>query len=58
MAADSMTETYAALRLFVDNERRRDVPIHNRTGKTLKEGKMEVCIHFKKTNPNVAAKDR
>ena len=32
---DSMTETYAALRLFVDNERWKDVPFYIRTGKKL-----------------------
>lgn len=52
---DSMTETYAALRLFVDNERWRDVPFYIRTGKKLKEREMEVVITFKKTNPDVAA---
>ncbi len=55
MADDSMTETYAALRLFVDNERWRDVPFYIRTGKKLKEREMEVVITFKKTNPDVAA---
>ena len=55
VADDSMTETYAALRLFVDNERWRDVPFYIRTGKKLKEREMEVVITFKKTNPDVAA---
>ena len=35
VANDSMTETYAALRLFVDNERWKDVPFYIRTGKKL-----------------------
>lgn len=55
VADDSMTETYAALRLFVDNERWKNVPFYIRTGKKLKEREMEVVITFKKTNPDVAA---
>jgi len=35
VAADSRTETYAALRAFVDNDRWRDVPFYLRTGKRM-----------------------
>jgi glucose-6-phosphate 1-dehydrogenase len=35
VAADSRTETYAALRAFVDNDRWRDVPFYIRTGKRM-----------------------
>ena len=34
----SVTETYAALRLYVDNWRWRDVPFYLRTGKRMAEG--------------------
>lgn len=52
---DSMTETYAALRLFVDNERWKDVPFYIRTGKKLNRREMEIVITFKRTNPDVDA---
>lgn len=55
VANDSMTETYAALRLFVDNERWKDVPFYIRTGKKLNRREMEIVITFKKTNPDVDA---
>lgn len=55
VAFDSMTETYAALRLYIDNERWRGVPFYIRTGKKLNQRETEVVITFKKTNPNVEA---
>lgn len=55
VAYDSMTETYAALQLFVDNERWQGVPFYIRTGKKLRHRETEVVITFKKTNPNVEA---
>ena len=46
---DSATETYAALRLFVDNERWQDVPFYIRTGKKLGRREMEVAVIFRQT---------
>ena len=49
---DSATETYAALRLFVDNERWQDVPFYIRTGKKLGRREMEVAVIFRQTEEN------
>ncbi|HTZ75297.1 MAG TPA: glucose-6-phosphate dehydrogenase [Candidatus Aquilonibacter sp.] len=43
----SMTETYVALRLFVDNWRWSGVPIYLRTGKRLVTQGTEIAIRFK-----------
>lgn len=47
VAAASRTETYAALKLFVDNWRWRGVPFLLRTGKRLAERSSMVSIRFK-----------
>ena len=47
VAAGSHTETYAALKLYVDNWRWRDVPFYLRTGKRLKEYRSMVAVRFK-----------
>ena len=44
---DSHTETFAALRLFVDNWRWQDVPFYLRTGKRLPRQVSEVAIQFR-----------
>jgi glucose-6-phosphate 1-dehydrogenase len=44
---DSQTETFAALRLFVDNWRWQDVPFYLRTGKRLPRQVSEVAIQFR-----------
>jgi glucose-6-phosphate 1-dehydrogenase len=44
---DSVTETYAALKLYVDNWRWRDVPFYLRTGKRMAEARTMVAICFK-----------
>ena len=44
---NSTTETYAALKLFIDNWRWRDVPFFLRTGKRLAESKSAISIRFK-----------
>ncbi|HJX25722.1 MAG TPA: glucose-6-phosphate dehydrogenase, partial [Chthoniobacterales bacterium] len=44
----SITETYVALRLFIDNWRWSDVPIYLRVGKRLPKSGTEISIHFKK----------
>ena len=43
----STTETYAAVRLFVDNWRWQDVPFYLRTGKRLAARVSEVAVEFK-----------
>jgi glucose-6-phosphate 1-dehydrogenase len=43
----STTETYAVLKLFVDNWRWQDVPFYLRTGKRLPERVSEVAIQFR-----------
>ena len=47
VASNSTTETYAALKLYVDNWRWRGVPFYLRTGKRLAEGSSAICIRFK-----------
>lgn len=44
---DSSTETYAALKLYIDNWRWRDVPFYLRTGKRMKESQSMISICFK-----------
>ncbi len=44
----SKTETYAALRIRVDNWRWADVPIYVRVGKRLPKSGTEISVHFKK----------
>ncbi|MEJ2544158.1 MAG: glucose-6-phosphate dehydrogenase [Calditrichaceae bacterium] len=46
---DSQTETYVAMKFFVENWRWADVPFLIRTGKRLPTRVTEVVIHFKKT---------
>jgi glucose-6-phosphate 1-dehydrogenase len=46
---DSLTETYAALKFYIDNWRWGDVPFYIRTGKRLPTRVTEVVIHFKAT---------
>lgn len=43
----SETETYVALKAFVDNERWQGVPFYLRTGKALKNKVTEISVHFK-----------
>lgn len=47
VASDSRTETYIAMKLFIDNWRWGDVPFYIRTGKRLPTRVSEVVIHFK-----------
>jgi len=44
---DSTTETYGALKLYIDNWRWRGVPFYIRTGKRMAESKSAVSIRFK-----------
>ncbi len=45
--ADSVTETYAAMKLYVDNWRWKDVPIYLRTGKRMAKGQSTISICFR-----------
>jgi glucose-6-phosphate 1-dehydrogenase len=47
VAKHSSTETFAAIKLFVDNWRWQDVPFYIRTGKRLKTKDSEVVIQFR-----------
>lgn len=46
---NSRTETYLAVKVFIDNWRWRDVPFYIRTGKKLPTRVSEIVIHFKPT---------
>jgi len=46
---DSVTETYAAIKFYIDNWRWGGVPFYIRTGKRLPTRVTEVVIHFKTT---------
>jgi glucose-6-phosphate 1-dehydrogenase len=46
VSAESETETFVAMRLFVDNWRWHDVPFYLRTGKRLRSKFSEVLIQF------------
>jgi glucose-6-phosphate 1-dehydrogenase len=47
VSADSTTESYAALRLFVDNWRWAEVPFYLRTGKRLPKRLTEIAVRFR-----------
>lgn len=47
--SSSVVETYAALKLFIDNPRWQDVPFYIRTAKRLHEADTRICIRFKKS---------
>ncbi|MGC9940411.1 MAG: glucose-6-phosphate dehydrogenase [Verrucomicrobiota bacterium] len=47
VAPGSQTETFAALKLFIDNWRWQDVPFYLRTGKRLPQQASEVSIQFR-----------
>ncbi|MGD1984323.1 MAG: glucose-6-phosphate dehydrogenase [Chromatiaceae bacterium] len=47
VAADSTTETFVALRLFIDNWRWAGVPIYIRTGKAMPKRVSEIAVQFK-----------
>ena len=47
VAAESATETFAAVKLFVDNWRWQDVPFYLRTGKRLPRFVSEISIRFR-----------
>jgi glucose-6-phosphate 1-dehydrogenase len=47
VAEDSDTETFVAMKLFIDNWRWAGVPIYLRTGKKMPETVLEVIVEFK-----------
>ena len=47
VSPDSGTETFAALKLNIDNWRWAGVPFYLRTGKRLTQRKTEIAVHFK-----------
>ena len=62
VSAESITETYAALKLEVDNWRWAGVPFFLRTGKRLPKRTSEIAVQFKRTphlvfrrNPEILA---
>lgn len=55
VAEDSVTETYAALRVFVDNNRWRGTPFYIRTGKKLGKREMQVTIIFRPAGTGMAS---
>jgi glucose-6-phosphate 1-dehydrogenase len=56
IADDSTTETYVALRLFVDSWRWADVPFYVRTGKRLPKRTTEIAVTFKRV-PHLLFRD-
>ena len=48
----SNTETFAALRVYVDNDRWRNMPFYIRTGKKTGRREMEVAVVFKRESPD------
>lgn len=50
---NSVTETYVAMKLEIDNERWNGVPFYLRTGKKLHKRESEVVVSFKSTSEGV-----
>jgi glucose-6-phosphate 1-dehydrogenase len=57
VAPDSTTETYAALRLHVDNWRWAGVPFYLRTGKRMPKRVSEIAIGFRRTPHMIFRRD-
>lgn len=53
VAPESSTETYAAVRILIDNDRWRGMPFYVRTGKKLGKREMQVSIVFKSPAPEI-----
>lgn len=58
VAEDSVTETYAALKLFIDNWRWAGVPFYLRTGKRMAENSSAICVRFKSPPQDLLRKGR
>jgi glucose-6-phosphate 1-dehydrogenase len=54
---DSRTETYVALKFYIDNWRWGGVPFYIRTGKRLPTRVTEIVIHFRSTPHNLFRED-
>lgn len=50
---DSNTETFAAIRLFIDNDRWQGVPVYLRSGKSLWKRGTEIIVQFKRPCANL-----
>lgn len=48
VAPDSITPTFSALRLFIDNWRWKDIPFYLRSGKAMRQKTTQVNIQFKR----------
>jgi glucose-6-phosphate 1-dehydrogenase len=57
VAADSRTETYVAIKFFINNWRWGGVPFYMRTGKRLPTRVTEIVIHFKQTPHHLFQRD-
>ncbi|MFH1590602.1 MAG: glucose-6-phosphate dehydrogenase [archaeon] len=57
ISEESRTETYAALRLFIDNPRWRGVPFYVRTGKRLPKRYAEIDVVLKDVSCELFCKD-
>lgn len=53
VSPESITETYAALKVFIDNDRWKGTPFYIRTGKKLGRREMEVTVVFKRPEPGI-----
>ncbi|WP_439182706.1 glucose-6-phosphate dehydrogenase [Carboxylicivirga taeanensis] len=58
VAPNSRTETFAAIKLFIDNWRWAGVPFYIRSGKMLPTRVTEIVIHFKSTPHHLFANDK
>jgi glucose-6-phosphate 1-dehydrogenase len=58
VAPDSLTETFVALKFYIDNWRWGGVPFYLRTGKRLPTRVTEIVIHFKPTPHFLFSGDR
>lgn len=47
ISTESVTPTFAAMKLFIDNWRWKGVPFYLRSGKRLSRRKTEISVHFK-----------
>ncbi len=52
VASDSRTETYAAVKLYVENRRWSGVPFYLRTGKRLRRKTSQIVVEFKREPTN------
>lgn len=57
VSEESKTETYVAMKFFIDNWRWAEVPFYIRTGKRMPTRVTEVVIHFKPNHHHLFAND-